>query len=922
MLPWALAGIFLTIYLVTLNPWVGVNSLEMLARISGRDGDSLLTAPLAYLLTLPVKGIGLARLPMITNVLAALLGAGVVGILARCVALLPHDRTREQRIRGQAEPGPLRIRLAWAPPVFAAGLLGLQLTFWEQATTFTGEMLDLLVFAFNIQCLLEYRVRLNERWLWALAAALGAGIANNWAMLAFAPLFLVALIWTRSWSFFHPGFLTRTGLAGLAGLSLYLLTPLVLVAQRGDEFTFWNGLRTILVTQKTYLLGLPYGRPLLMAIISLLPLALVGIRWIGAKGTSLETMLNVAAVAVLQVGWLAGNIFIAFDPAFSPRRIVHLDPAGGGMPLMTLAFTGALASGYFLGYLLVLGSNQPEKSWDRPGPLLGALIKLGHLSALAAVVGVPAGLVVKNLGVIRNANGPVLRELADALVAPLPAQPSVVLADDPVTYGLATFRLAAQESAPNHALILTPKGGQAHYRRILAGRHGSEWPELEEMASRSEFVANAFIFLLAHAAETNRAFYLHPSQSISLENTWPSPVGPIYRLHRYADDQITPPPADATTLNAVSSWWQDARPVLARAQEAATGGSANGRMACNLWSRTANAAGVQLQRAGRLPAAAEQFREAIQLNGQNLAAKINLSVNEALQKGQPIPADIAKAAVGRRPFEIVGQGGPVDEPLMLAKLGQGFLSSTDKLVRRAAISFRRSLELNPDLTASVLGYAEACQIAGKYDLNLGAIQTLKQAKLAPAEQIQATYLESAALFMLKRNDEAERLIKGKLKEFPEAVSLMDLLSYYYLSLPRLDEAIPLLEQWTRVRSSDPMPFLRLTAVFMDRSQFDRALVMLETVIRLSPDNPVAKARRAECLLRLKRPTEAKRDYESLARKFPEEPSFQYGLAQVAELQKDPTLALKHLENYLRLAPTNAADYATATARVAQLKAGR
>jgi hypothetical protein len=300
VLPWALAGVFLVVYLVTLNPWVGANSLDLLTRISGRDGDNLLTLPLVYVLTLPIKGLGLAKLPVVTNVLAAVLGALVVGILARCVALLPHDRTREQRMRGQSEPGPLRIKLAWAPPVFAAGLLGLQLTFWEQATTFTGEMVDLLVFAFCVQCLLEYRVRQNERWLLALALAFGLGMANNWAMFAFAPLFLVAVVWTRAWSFFHNGFLVRMTLSGMLGLGLYLLMPLVVSSTAGSETSFGSALNSVLVMQKSYLIGVPRGRSLLVAIVTLLPLALIGIRWVGAKGTSMETILNIAAVAVLH----------------------------------------------------------------------------------------------------------------------------------------------------------------------------------------------------------------------------------------------------------------------------------------------------------------------------------------------------------------------------------------------------------------------------------------------------------------------------------------------------------------------------------------------------------------------------------------------------------------------------------------------
>jgi tetratricopeptide (TPR) repeat protein len=545
------------------------------------------------------------------------------------------------------------------------------------------------------------------------------------------------------------------------------------------------------------------------------------------------------------------------------------------------------------------------------------------VGALATTVAVPAGLVVKNFAVVRTANGPVLRDLADALVADLPARSAVVLADDQITYGLVNYRLAVDPSSPNHAVILTPRGAVEFYRRALARRHGDEWPELREMAERQENVQLPFILLLARAAETNRAFYLHASQSVAAENTWGSPLGPIFALHRYEGGQITPPPPPESQLSALSQWWQANDAAVARAIAAAAGGSANGRVACSVWSRAANVAGVILQRAGRFDAAASQFALALKLNPQNLAAEINAEVNGSLRRKQALTPEFAKRALGRRPYEVVAQGGPVDEPNLLADLGRTFLNSSEKLVRRAAIAFRRASELNPESVAAQLGFAEACQVAGSYDLALETVQSVTRRKLQPGENIQAAYLQSAALFMLKRNDEAEQLLKAKLKEFPDAIQLLDLLSYYYLSLPRLDEAIPLLEQWTRVRSTDITPFMRLTAVFMDRKQFDRALVMLEAVLGLTPENPVAKSQRADCYLKMGRTTEAKRDYEALARKFPEDASFQNGLALAAEKQKDPTLALKHFANFLRLSTaTNTADYSNAVVRVQQLKSAQ
>ena len=62
--------------------------------------------------------------------------------------LLPHDRTREQRQREGGEFALLSLRAAFLPVLFAVLMLGLQLTFWQNAVAATGEMLDVLVFAF------------------------------------------------------------------------------------------------------------------------------------------------------------------------------------------------------------------------------------------------------------------------------------------------------------------------------------------------------------------------------------------------------------------------------------------------------------------------------------------------------------------------------------------------------------------------------------------------------------------------------------------------------------------------------------------------------------------------------------------------------------------------------------------------------
>ena len=129
----------------------------------------------------------------------------------------------------------LTIRFAWVAPVLAALVCGLQLSFWENATSAvadwpvaaSNEMLDLLLFAYILRCVLESRLDEERPWLARASFIYGLAITNNWAMVAYLPLFLVALIWIKGLSFFNPQFLARMFLWGCVGLLLYLLLPLV-----------------------------------------------------------------------------------------------------------------------------------------------------------------------------------------------------------------------------------------------------------------------------------------------------------------------------------------------------------------------------------------------------------------------------------------------------------------------------------------------------------------------------------------------------------------------------------------------------------------------------------------------------------------------------------------------------------------------
>jgi hypothetical protein len=225
---------------------------------------------------------------MALNLFTALCAALTLGLLARSVHLLPHDRTREQRLREMGAHAMLSIRAAFLPALFAVFVLAVQLTFWENAVVATGEMVNLLVFAFVIDCLLEFRVSQNDTWLTVSAFVFGLGASNNWALLGFFPIYLFSLVWIRGFAgFFNLRFLARMAFWGLAGGLLYLLIP-ILGAAGGSQDSFGFRFGFLIGHEfgsQTYGLKLvPGWMALLAGVPSLLPLLFAGIKWPSFEG--------------------------------------------------------------------------------------------------------------------------------------------------------------------------------------------------------------------------------------------------------------------------------------------------------------------------------------------------------------------------------------------------------------------------------------------------------------------------------------------------------------------------------------------------------------------------------------------------------------------------------------------------------------
>src|SRR5262249_50501213 len=138
---------------------------------------------------------------------------------------------------------------------------------------------DLLIFAFVVRCLLEYRILQKEFWMIAFALVYGVGMANNLAMIAFFPAFLVAVIWIKKLGVVNPGVLLRTGAFGLLGFSLFFLMPLLNSRHAGPDVGFWTVVHATVASDKRLLFSFPREVIMVLGLTSLLPVFVIGMRW-------------------------------------------------------------------------------------------------------------------------------------------------------------------------------------------------------------------------------------------------------------------------------------------------------------------------------------------------------------------------------------------------------------------------------------------------------------------------------------------------------------------------------------------------------------------------------------------------------------------------------------------------------------------
>ena len=951
-LPWLLAAASFAFYWFTLNRWVSLFNLGFVATISGWTWKMEVVSPILFLVTYPFRWLPAPQIPLALNVFSAVCAALTLGLLARSVALLPHDRTDAQRKREHSDFSFLTIGSAWLPPVLAALVCGLQLTFWEQATNWTGEMFDLLLFASVIWLLLEYRLDEREGRMFLASFVYGAGMADNWAMVGFFPVFIAAIIWIRGFSFFNLRFLKRMALCGLAGLTLYLLLPALAVISGKLPVSFWEalkfGLSSPVSAIKAFFITPELRHTLgLMSLTSLVPVFVLAIRWSSSFGDNSRIGAALASFmfSVVNAVILGVCIWAAFDPPFAARHL------GLGMPSLTFYYLGALSIGYLSGYfLLVFGKEPSSRIQLALPPIIPFVNRLVFASVWVLAAVAATGLIYRNRPQIQAANDDTLRKYASFVEESLPRSGAFLLSDDPWRLFLVQAALTQDGRAKDLLLLDTHSLNSPVYFRFLHNKFPKKWPELVGANESRPVSPLGLLGVLTMLAKTNELYYLHPSFGYYFEQFYQEPHGLVYKLKTLPEDSLLPPLPDKNQIAGNEAFWSRVETqTFAPIKRAVTPPdpyapcswgeqllnkfhvpreqNQNAILAGTFYSRSLDYWGVQLQRANELEKAAAAFTAAKELNPENIVAQINLQFNQSLRAGKSVPVDQSK--ITRDQFgrfhdwnEVLNANGPFDEPSFC--LAEGILMAAQNgFFRQAVVPFARVRQLAPDNLEARLWLGQIYMMSRLPDRALEALHDpLEQPErfsITRANQAQLNVI--AAGVYLQKNEIARgtHLFESEIALHPNDENLLTYVVQTYLSYGLFTNALTVIDRKLRLAPDDAAWIFNRGYISIQCKAYDDAFDAFTRVLAIQTNNTSALFNRALAGLDGGKLDAARADYRTLQLSLTNSFQVAYGLGEIAWRQHDTNEAIRNYKLYLANADTNTSEATNIMQRLRELK---
>ncbi len=935
-LPWWIAGGALLVYVATMEWSPSWNGLAALARATGWDWHVNLIAPLHQIVTYPIRWLPPALQLWALNATAALSGASALGLLARSVCLLPKNRTPLQRAV------PFRQRDFWIPPVFAALICGLELSFWENAVVATGEAFDVMIFAWLINQLLEYRREQKPKRLAWFAFVYGLAVANNYAMIALFPAFLTAYLWTVGRASLRWQVWLRMVGSGSAGLALYLVLPMLTRWSAPDGSDFWKLLRAYWGYQAASLHAFPRYIILLCSLTSLIPVAFIGVAWRGrnSETSAVGRIINSAASLLIPLIFLIAGVTVAFDPDFSPRHL-----AGGGAALLPLYYLGALAVGYFTEFFLHV-LQYPHRLKRRLPPSEVELMMSGtatwalRAGALAVVV----ALAVKTFPAIFSESAQPMARLSRAAADSLPTEGAVVLSDDLFQLYSLQYQLLRNSPRHRHALVHTAALRSVDYHRFLQKMYPGRWPGFVRQPDRQSPIDAANLMnALLRVEQTSPLYYLQPSFGLFFEFFEARPRGLVYQMVRCPTNALVGPAMSAAEFQQQDAYLQAlvSREIKPRIEQASRNPNRRPRTVAGrrltdylteFYSRILNDFGVQLQRARNPDRAAAYFELAVQVNPANVAAFINRAYNQYLRAGKTERGVEAGLAERLKPYEghcerILALDGPFDEPISCHHLAKSFADTGH--YRQAGRELERVSLFSPDNRSAQLDLAMMCIRSSLPDPAEAACAVYRQrfagGGLRPEEEVELVRIKAWIEALRKNLPSAERLLNAAREQYPKDSLPWDTLVDIYLRFGRQTNAIQVMEQRVQAQPDNVGALVNYGGLKMRQGQLAQALEATERALKIDAAHEDGRFNRALINAALQRWDAAQQDFQTLIERSESKHRLQslYGLAEVYFRKTNRTESLRYYKEFLKAVTKSGAppspEWQTARRRIQTLE---
>jgi tetratricopeptide (TPR) repeat protein len=922
-LPAAVVLVALLVYGLTLSQGTSLNNLPLAGNVAGWDRQATLTQPLTWLVTLPLKLLPAAWIPVGLNFIFALCGALTLGLLARSVELLPWNLPPVAKARWSK----------FLPGALACGVCGLEYNFWLEATAGGGAMLNQLLLAAVVWCLLEYRAGKQPRWLGAATGLWGFGLAQSWVMLFNLPLFVAALIWLRGWRSLKWGFSRRMLLLGLAGFSIFALLPLVNGLNPHSPFSFggaWVATSKATISTLLQIYIEFWARHRLMTLVLVLFfLAPALSAWLcsqddGTGNKSKVDQLQIWIYRAVRVALLLACLWLAFEPRLGPHQIL-LQHFQVSMPLLTFDYFNALGIAFLVGNLLMLsqvrsagrprGGVQKIIFWARPKvPVL-----LCALSVLTLF-----GLAMRNAPPIWAESRQPLEHFGGLAARSLPSGGGILFGDDARKLVAVQAALERQPEGRRWLAVDLVALPSPSYRAALERQQPLGWVS---GAAHHRLGPVELMQLLEQLAQTNRLFFLQPAPGqVWFEQFYPQPFEAVAELKKYESGrEATMAPLTGQALDASEIFWDkawqqriaDLQPLTSTHPRKGSGWRAKisdrlylppvpvpqtslFRQWYSIWL---NDWGVSLQRSGRWPAAQGRFEQALAVNTNNWAAAVNLQCNQNLQAGRPLnlaglPGLARRFENWERLAQITIDYGAFDEPSLCFLLGRAYQQIG--WPRQAVQQLERATALVPGGLEPAFALAEIYLQYRQSDQVFALVKRLRPfLNGLPADQSEplATdldFLEAKAWMSQTNTAQAHRILQSVLEKHAGNAATANRVLNAYVSFGDLTHALELVTRELAEAPDHPLGLNLQAALLIQMNQPAAAIPILQRAIGIT-NSPSFRLNLALAYLKNENLAEAETEYHRLENEPTLSLTAQIGLASVAERRHDTNLAIHRLE---------------------------